>query len=317
MQVHRATRSFRQTFFFICVVGDQAHKFTAPRGRANKQSLERYYFDQVIGQLEICQLDTAFLCVAHVDSTTNKVAALHIERIERDQTYWTEKLLPNLQYTYSNLLLPLLLLQHRGERKTGSLDFQDPGGFSRCVQDRLVSNDPWTLCSPELAQLHAFDLARDQMEALMAYSGVSRMKKSTMENAKRYLEGPDSKMSEQVFFAEVNGCPTFVFSSTGSFRTQRGVQRCYTVVLTFSRGVRNNNGHGSEGGDASENTIYTFCTCKNGASGKCSHIAAALLLLYRHRNGLEPHPIRAYIAKVMNACPNLTMSNKNTANASR
>jgi SWIM zinc finger len=262
----------------------------------------------VQGQLAICQVQEAYLVVGHVENQV--VRALEVEHIRFDPDYWLRKLLPNLQHTYLNLLMPLFLLQNAGRVRRNTLEVLAVSDLGVLVRARLLSTElAWAPASGEHLRALVCDeeavpavrlppiFTEARLAQLLEYHGIGRDTKSTLPRARQYLEGPDPKFSSAFWYSRLDQHHMFVFSSTGSFQTQRGHQRCYTVVLLFPV-------------DPLNRSINTSCSCKNGTSGRCGHIAAALLAMQRTLNAETVHPVRPFFQKVMQRLPFLTMGNK-------
>jgi len=267
-------------------------------------TFDRHYYDQVQGQLAICGAEVAYLAVGYVQD--GQLNHLEIETIEFNSGYWEKTLLPNLKFVYFHLLVPLFMLREGNCLELNTLNVVEKDQLAEKVSQRLLSETAkWTLTSgsawnqiknvftlpPACADL-------SQLQQLLSYQGVGIGIKSTIDKAAQYLEAPDPKFCEEFWYAMLDDAyHMFVFTSTGSMRTHRGRLRCYTVVLLFPT-------------DPSDTVLRSHCTCKNGTSGRCGHVAAALLALFRYHHGETVHPVRPWIDKVSRALPHLTMANK-------
>jgi len=262
---------------------------------------DRHYYDQVQGQLAIMKLRHVYLVVEIVDQQ-KKVHDLKIEATEFDQEYWDGFLLPHLNHCYFNLLLPLQILQGCGAVERNSLTPSAGDKLAGAVQDRLMSTDRWARVTQDHRLLRDVvpRFSINELNSMLCYDGIGIGIKSTLSKAMQYLEGPDPKFAEEVWYSvledPVDSQPRhlLVFNSTGSYQTCRGQQRCYTVVLVFTVTLA---------------IVRAFCSCKNGTSGRCGHIAGALLMLHRMQHGKEVHPVRKFVSGLKQRFPHITCGN--------
>jgi hypothetical protein len=95
--------------------------------------------------------------LAQLRAPTSTSRALHCyspscgrRRSRFDPDYWLHTLLPNLQHTYLNLLMPLFLLQNAARVRRNTLEVLEVSDLGVLVRARLLSTElEWAPTSGE------------------------------------------------------------------------------------------------------------------------------------------------------------------------
>lgn len=196
---------------------------------------------------------------------------VHATIMQFQKSYWDADLFPKLKWTYDTLFVPAAILKQRGLTKTPSLELTELDPFSQMIEQVAISYDiKWILVTPTSEPALQFpSLTMSDIHFICMYSNTVGKIKSTVKHGLRYLRGPDRRLDNFVHATKLqSGAFLYVLDATASFGTiPKGGKRNYSIFIT----IKNSN-------------IFTYCSCKNGQSGKCSHIAAGLIALMQIKN---------------------------------
>lgn len=173
------------------------------------------------------------------------------------------------------MLLPYAMLKQRDLIRDCSLKLIYVDASTRCLE-KLASSykTQWTVVTPGSEAAAAIpDLSAKELESLCAYQNTAGKIKSTVIHRKRYLVGPERRLGNFIHATLVTESGTYLYAldATASFGSvPKTGKHDYSIFIT-----------------AKDDEICTYCCCKNGRSGKCSHVAAALMVLMECKNNLR------------------------------
>jgi len=130
-------------------------------------------------------------------------------------------------------------------------------------------NTGWSQTPPP-TMLSEFNFVEDWLHYLTRYRTASEKRKSTVERGRKYLEGHFPRLGRVMFQVEGLSVVLVKVSCSSSYSGEAGREHKINLKLVL---------HSKE--------IGARCSCKNGLSAKCAHIAAVFLRIRKMVSGVE------------------------------